>query len=295
LVIRGDHQVEGIDYNETFALVAKMTSVRCFLSVAAAKGWELHQLDVNNAFLHGDPHEEVYMKLSPGFHPSGSNKMCKLKKSLYDLKQAPRQWFAKLSSMLCDFGFVKSYADYSLFTYRQGNIFMALLVYVDDIVLIGNNSKACQQFKAYLHECFSIKDLGVLNYFLGIEVARGPQGLFLCQRKYALEIINECGLKGAKPIAVPMEENHKLALPTGKLLDDPTTYRRLVSRLIYLTLTHPDLTCAVHVLSQFMQSPRVEHMEAANRVVRYLKGSPGQGILLPKNNNLQLVAYCDSD
>jgi len=189
------------------------------------------------------------MKLPLGYAASSPTKACKLKKSLYGLRQTPRQWFVKLSSKLCEYEFIKSYADYSLFTYRQSDIFMALLVYVDDIVLASNNSQACQKFKAYLNDCFSIKDLGTLKYFLGIEVARGPQGLFLCQRKYALEIIDECGLLGAKPIESPMEQNHKLALARGKLLDDPSRYRRLVGRLIYLTITRPDLTYAVHILS----------------------------------------------
>jgi len=295
LVIRGDHQVEGFDFNETFAPVAKMTSVRIFLSVAVAKGWELHQLDVNNAFLHGDLDEEVYMRLPPGFQSIDPTKVCRLKKSLYGLRQAPRQWFAKLSSKLSEYGFVRTYADYSLFVYRQQEVFMGLLIYVDDIVLASNNAAASQRFKAYLHACFSIKDLGPLKYFLGIEIARGPKGMFLCQRKYALDIIEECGLLGAKPADFPIEENHKLALACGRELPDATRYRRLVGRLIYLTITRPELTYAVHVLSQFMQSPREDHMDAARRVVRYLKGTPGDGLFLSSTSNLQVYGYCDSD
>ena len=180
-MIRGDHQVEGFDYNETFALVAKMTSVRCFLSVAIAKGWDLHQLDVNNAFLHGNLQEEVYMTLPPGFTCNTPTKVCRLQKSLYGLRQAPRQWFAKLSTKLREYDFVHSYVHNSLFTYRKGDFFMALLIYVDDIVLAGNDTHACNEFKAYLHACFSIKDIGPLKYFLGIEVAHGPKGLFLSQ------------------------------------------------------------------------------------------------------------------
>ena len=146
-MIHCDHQVEGLDYNETFAPVAKMSSVRCFLAVAISKGWDLHQLDVNNAFLHGDLDEEVYLKLPPGFTCSSPTKVCHLQKSLYGLQQAPRQWFAKLSCKLREYGFVHSYADYSLFTYRKGSIFMALLVYVADIILAGNDSHACSVFK----------------------------------------------------------------------------------------------------------------------------------------------------
>ena len=122
-------------------------------------------MDVNNAFLHGDLNEKVYMKIPPGYMALTPKKVCRLKKSLYGLRQAPRQWFAKLSSKLCEYGFVKSYADYSLFTYREGDVFMGLLVYVDDIVLATNNSAACKEFKCYLNNCFSIKDLGLLKYW----------------------------------------------------------------------------------------------------------------------------------
>lgn len=172
------------------------------------------------------------MSLPPRFTSSAKNTVCKLHKSLYGLRQAPRHWFAKLSSKLSDYGFIRSYADYSLFTYHHRTIFMALFVYVDDIVIAANDEEACSKFKNYLHNYFSIKDLGPLKYFLGIEVAHGPHWPFLCQHKYALKIIYECGLLGAKPIKFPMEENHKLALTSGRLLNDATRYRRLVGRLI---------------------------------------------------------------
>ena len=137
-------------------------------------------MNVTNAFLHGDLEEKVFMRMRPSFCSSESTKVCKLRKSLYGLRQAPRQWFAKLSSKLCAYGFARSYADYSLFVYQKGEVFMALLVYVDDIVLAGNNTQACVDFKNYLYACFSINDLGPLKYFLGNKVARGSQGLFLC-------------------------------------------------------------------------------------------------------------------
>jgi len=130
-----------------------------------------------------------------------------------------------LYSKLLEYGFIRSYVDYSLFTYTRDGKFMALLVYVDDVMLTGNNQAICSAFKAYLHSCFRIKDLGLLKYFLGIDVARSPQGLFLSQRKYTLEIIEECGLLGAKPADFPMETNHKLGLATGNMLDDPPPYR----------------------------------------------------------------------
>ena len=295
LVILGNHQVEGIVYHETFAPVAKMVTVRTFLAVAASRNWEVHQMDVHNAFLHGDLDEEVYMKLPHGFTPATSGKVCRLQKSLYGLKQAPRCWFAKLATSLRQYGFCRSYSDYSLFTYYRGDVRIHVLVYVDDLIISGNNSAALSSFKAYLSDCFRMKDLGPLKYFLGIEVARSADGFFLSQRKYTLDIISEIGLSGAKPADTPLEQNHQLALADGPLHPDPAQYRRLVGRLIYLAFTRPDLAYVVHVLAQFRHQPHHQHWEAALRVVRYLKGSPGQGIILSSLCDLHLTAWCDSD
>lgn len=151
------------------------------------------------------------------------------------------------------FGFSQSHSDYSLFTLSRGEARIVVLVYVDDLVITGNNSEMIVKFKSYLKNCFHMKDLGVLKYFLGIEVTRNANGIFLCQRKYALDIINEAGLLDAKPSRFPIEQNHHLALAKGALMDDPERYRRLVGRLIYLSLTRPELAYSVHILAQFMQ------------------------------------------
>ncbi|KAK3035781.1 hypothetical protein RJ639_033510 [Escallonia herrerae] len=208
---------------------------------------------------------------------------------------SPRNWFAKLSTALRFYGFLQSHADHTLFTYRKGNIFLSVLVYVDDLILTGNNSTACSSFKKYLNDCFKLKDLRPLKYFLGIEAARGPRGLFLSQRKYALDILSESGLSASKPAAFPMEQNHDLAFAGSPLLSDPGPYRRLIGRLVYLTITRPDICYAVHVLSQFMQSPRSQHWDAALRVLRYLKAAPGQGLFLPADSPLRIYAFCDSN
>ena len=227
------------------------------LSLAAVKGWFLHQMDVNNAFLHGDLDEEVYMSLPPGFHSKRecisnlgcSPLVCKLNKSLYGLKQASRQWFAKFSYTLLNFGFVQSKADYCLFTYTKGSSFTVLLVYVDDILLTGNDLGCITDLKHLLNTKFGLKDLGSLKYFLGLKVARSDRGISLNQRKYCLEILQDTGFLGSKPVRTPMEQNLHLSKDVGKLLPDASQYRKLVGRLLNLTLTIPDITYAVHRLS----------------------------------------------
>jgi hypothetical protein len=178
LVAKGYTQVEGVDYFDTFAPVAKLVTVRVILSVAAAKNWPLHQLDVNNAFLHGDLHEDVYMHLPPGFRRQGEPLVCKLNKSLYGLKQASRNWYSKFSEVLIDFGFTHSTADPSLFCLNREFGSVYLLLYVDDIVLTGSDLRLMNLVKDLLHNHFKIKDLGRLKYFLGIEVARSKKGIF---------------------------------------------------------------------------------------------------------------------
>ncbi|BBH10363.1 RmlC-like cupins superfamily protein, partial [Prunus dulcis] len=225
----------------------------------------------------------------------GENLVCRLHKSLYALKQASRNWFAKFTTALRAASFVQSLADYSLFTRSQNNSFTALLIYVDDIVITGDDPKAIQSIKDFLNVRFRIKDLGPLKYFLGIEVARSKKGIFISQRKYALEILDDVGLLGARPSPFPMEQTLRLRPDEGKPLKDATKYRQLVGRLIYLTVTRPDIAFSVHILSRFMHQPHQPHLDAALRVLRYLKSSPGQGIFFAAHNDLKLKAFSDSN
>ena len=287
--------MKGRDFKQTFAPVAKMTTVRSLLRVVAGKGWIVHQMDVHNAFLHGDLTEEVYMRLPQGFKTDDPNKVCRLHKAIYGLRQAPRCWFSKLTDALKRFGFKHSYADYSLFVYKKKGMELKVLIYVDDLLVCGNDLDFVSRFKGYLSRCFKMKDLGKLKYFLGIEVGRGEEGFMLTQRKYALDLISDVGLLGAKPAATPMEQHHKLALDTSPFMRDAEKYRRLVGRLVYLSITRPDISYSVHILSQFMKTPRQVQWDAALRVVRYLKGTAGQGIMLSSKLDLSLSVFCDAD
>ncbi|KAG8494583.1 hypothetical protein CXB51_012012 [Gossypium anomalum] len=305
LVAKGYSQKEGVDYGDTFSPVAKLVTVRAVLALASIFLWPLFQMDVFNAFLQGDLCEEVYMELPAGFC-SQEGTVCRLQKSLYGLKQASRQWNLKLTQALVSAGFQQSKFDYSLFTKRQGGKVVLLLIYVDDLVITGNDEFLIKELKGILNQNFKMKDLGELKYFLGLEILRSKDGIFLNQRKYALELIADSGIGGAKSATTPLEQNTKLTAieydqgirqeeKEDSLLQDKTVYQRLIGRLLYLTHTRPDITYAVHYLSQFMQYPKVSHLNAALRVVRYIKNCPGQGILLSSSSSCQLIAFCDSD
>jgi len=270
------------------------------LSLAAVYGWSLTQLDVSNAFLHGTLDEEVYMSIPPGYScREGENlperAVCRLQKSLYGLRQASRQWFSKFSGVLIAEGFEQSASDHSLFVRHRNSSFLALLVYVDDIVIASNDQAAVDDLKFFLANRFKLKDLGNLKYFLGLEVARSHSGISICQRRYALELLSETGYLACKPVSVPMEPNLKISQSEGELLEDPTVYRRLIGRLLYLTITRPDICYSVNRLSQFLTTPRLPHLQAAHRILRYIKGAPGQGIFLAADSPVQLKAFTDSD
>lgn len=295
LVVLGNNQVEGDDYTETFAPVAKMSTLRSFMQQASSLNWEIHQMDVHNAFLHGDLQEEVYMRLPPGYRSSDKNQVLRLWKSLYGLKQAPRCWFAKLNTTLKEYDFTQCLSDYSLFTMEHGLECLHVIVCVDDLIISGNTTALIQSFKDYLSQCFHMKDLRISKYFLGIKLARSPTGIYLCQQKYVLDILKDTGLLAAKPVTFPIEQNHRLALDKSDYMREVPAYKRLVGRLIYLSNTRPDLSYAIHILSQFMHKPRSAHWEAALRVLHYLKGTVGHGILLRADTDLTVTVWCDAD
>nr|CAD1839764.1 unnamed protein product [Ananas comosus var. bracteatus] len=163
------------------------------------------------------------------------------------------------------------------------------------MIITGNDERMITDFKTFLNSRFRIKDLGALKFFLGIEIARSKAGISICQRKYSLDILEETGLLGARPAKFLMDQTLKLDSTNGELLKDPTYYRRIVGKLIYLTITRPEITYAVSTLSQCMQQPRRPHLDAMHRLVRYLKEAPGQGLFFPSQGKLKLISYCDAD
>ena len=203
-----------------------------------------------------------------------------------------------MSTTIVDHGFIQSKSDYSVFTRVKGCSIIIILVYVDDILIASNDVDAVNSFKQFLDIKFKLKDLGTLKYFLGLEVARTTKGISSCQRKYTLDLLANTGLLASKPASTPMEPSAKFSNSIGQLVSDVSQYRRLIGKLLYLfylTLTKLDICYSVHKLSQFLSSPKVPHLQATYRIIKYLKKTPGQSLFLSANSSLQLKAYCDAD
>ncbi|KAK8952504.1 hypothetical protein KSP39_PZI004609 [Platanthera zijinensis] len=295
LVAKGFTQTYGVDYFDTFSPVARLSTIRVLLSVAVNKDWPLSQLNIKNAFLYGDLQEAVYMEQPPGYVAQGETRVCRLQKAIYGLKQSPRAWFEKFSGIVTAVGFARSSADHSLFIRKTSLGLVVLAVYVDDILLTGDDQEGVALTKRHLRQHLVTKDMGSPKYFLGIEISRKPNSLVISQRKYALDILKEAGLTGAKPARCPMAVGEdKTWTDDSPLLSDVSRYRRLVGKLIYLTVTRPDIFYAVGKVSQFMQAPRECHLQSALRILEYVKAAPGKGLLFQKNDHLRVEAYSDA-
>jgi hypothetical protein len=291
----GFSQKEGIDYEETFAHVARYTSIRTIISLVANMKWKLHQMDVNTAFLNGVIEEEVYIEKPQGFEVEDrKSHVYKLKKDLYGLKQAPRAWYGRIDSFVMSLGFTKSKEDSNLYFKVMNDEPVILLLYVDDLFLTREENLITECKKKLASE-FEMKDLGLMHYFLGIEVWQSPERIFLNQGKYAVEILKRFDMLECKSMNTPMEMKLKLLVDTSSELIDATLYRQIIGSLMYLTNTRPDICFFVNTLSQFLVEPRHGHLVVGKHVMRYLKGTLDCGLSYDGDHDFTLSGYTDSD
>nr|GEX59022.1 ribonuclease H-like domain-containing protein [Tanacetum cinerariifolium] len=255
LVAHDSTQLEGVDVDETFSPLVKLGTIHTVLSLVVSRHWSIHQLDVKNAFLHGDLSETVYMHQPPGFWDSKyPDHVCLLERSLYRLKQAPRAWFQRFASYITRVGFQFSRCDSYVFIYRHEIDIAYLLLYVDDIMLTASSKPLLQRIIASLHQEFSMTDLDALNYFWGISVTRDSSGMFLSQKKYAVEILEKAYMVNCNSSRTPVDSESKLGAD-GDPIFDSTLYRSLVGSLQYLTFTRPDISYAVRQVFLYMNDP----------------------------------------
>ena len=236
------------------------------------------------------------MSPPPGFEGRFGSKICKLEKALYGLKQSPRAWFERFTQFVKREGYNQAQSDHTLFTKhsKEGKIAI-LIVYVDDIILTGNDQMEIEVLKKKMGKEFEVKDLGEMRYFLGMEIARSRLGISVSQRKYILDLLKDTGMSACKPADTPIDPNLKLGNIKEGVPVDKAQYQRLVGRLIYLSHTRPDIAFAVSMVSQFMHCPFEEHLEATYRILRYLKSCPGKGLLFKKGSCRTVEAFTDSD
>ncbi|PKU74273.1 Retrovirus-related Pol polyprotein from transposon TNT 1-94 [Dendrobium catenatum] len=295
LVAQGNQQELGINYQDTFSPVAKLPTIRILFTVALFHNWPVQQLDVANAFLHGDITETVFMRQPKGFEDATNpSHVCRLHKAIYGLRQAPRQWFTTFTNYLRQIGFSHSQADPSLLIFHEGITHIYLLVYVDDILLTGNNVQAMTELVAKLKEKFTMKQLGAANHFLGIKIDHFHDKYFLSQTSYAKSIIQMAGLPKCNPVANPSITKITALKSEDPPLFDALTYRRIIGSLQYLTLTRPDIAYAVNMLSQHMHCPEPIHTVMLKKLLRYIQGSLDFGLPITKST-LLLRTYSDAD
>ncbi len=294
VVAKGYAQREGVDYFETYAPVARYDTLRTLIANATQKGRVIHQLDVETAFLNGKLEEEVYMEQPQGFvEPGKEGLVCRLKRSIYGLKQSPRCWNLTLVQHMKKKGFRQSDADPCVF-YKGDSVFA---VYVDDCVLIAPTMAEMVELKKSLSEGFKIKDLGPLHHLLGIRVVQGKDFTTLDQEVYIGDMLKEYGQENANPVATPADCNVHLETDDGFSQPvDRKAYQSLVGSLLYAAIaTRPDIAHAVSTVCKFSSAPTEAHLTAARRILRYLKGTAGLRLRYQRSGSREVVGYSDAD
>ena len=295
-----------MDYQEIFSPVVRNTSIRSLLAVANICDWEVHQMDVKTAFLQGELNDEIYMKQPEGYvDKEKQDYVCKLRKSIYGLKQAARCWNTSIDTFLKSSGYRKSSSDPCIYIKsvkgEDGKInFIILALYVDDMLWFSNNVEMLEREKAGIAERFKVDDMGEVNYVLGMAVKRNHESktLSINQTTYLKGVLKKFGMENCKPVSTPMEVGMKFeSLPEDETAVDVQRYQMAIGCLTYATTaTRPDISSAVGILSKFMSRPGRKHWQGVKRVLRYIKGTLNHGLLYTANGSSPILSgYSDAD
>jgi len=296
LVAKGFTQIEGLDFGETYAPVARLESIRILLDYASHHDFKLYQMDVKSAFLNGPLSELVYVEQLPGFEdPKYPNHAYKLHKALYGLKQAPRAWYECLKDFLLKNDFVMGKADSTLFTHKVDKDIFICQIYVDDIIFGSTDEKFCEEFSRIMTKRFEMSMMGELKFFLGFQIKQLKEGTFLCQTKYTSDMLKKFDMDDAKPIKTPMSLNGHLDLNEDDKPVDQKVYRSMIGSLLYLCASRPDIMLSVCMCASFQANPRECHLMAIKRILRYLVHTPNLGLWYTKGSTFNLLGYSDLD
>ncbi|GJX72523.1 retrovirus-related pol polyprotein from transposon TNT 1-94 [Tanacetum coccineum] len=282
---------EGIDFEESFAPVARIEAIRIFIANVANKNITIYQMDVKTAFLNGVLREEVYVSRLEGFidqdHP---NYVYRLKKTLYRLKQAPRAWYDMLSKFLLSQQFSKGDVDPTLFTMKEEKDILLVKIYVDDIIFASTNTELCDTFANIMSSKFKMSIMGKLSFFLGLQISQNPRGIFINQSTYAFQIIKKYEMESSDPVDTPMVKRTKLDEDPQRILVDLTRYHSKVGSLMYLTSSRPDLVFTINMCARYQAKPTEKHLTAVKQVFWYLQGTINMGHWYPKETGVELTA-----
>ncbi|GJR42909.1 putative ribonuclease H-like domain-containing protein [Tanacetum coccineum] len=296
LVAQGHRQEEGIDYDEVFAPVARIEAIRLFLAFASYMGFMVYQMDVKSAFLYGEIEEEVYVTQPKGFEdPHFPKHVYRVVKALYGLHQAPRAWYARLSTFLLKHNYRRGTIDKTLFIKKNSRDIILVQVYVDDIIFGSTNKAWCDEFEVLMKGEFEMSAMGELTFFLGLQVKQEPDGIFISQDKYVQDMLKKFDMESVRPATTPFEASK----PKSK--DEPDDavnvhlYRSMIGSLMYLTASRPDIQFAVSACSRHQVTPLTSNLNAVKKIFKYLKGQPKLGLWYPRDSPFVLEAYSDSD
>ncbi|GJW96324.1 retrovirus-related pol polyprotein from transposon TNT 1-94 [Tanacetum coccineum] len=291
-----DKNEEGIDFEESFAPVARLEAIRIFVAYATHKSFPIYQMDVKMAFLNGPLKEEVYVAQPDGFvDPDHLKKVYRLRKALYGLKQAPRAWYDELSKFPISKGFTKGIIDTTLFTIKYREDILLVQIYIDDIIFGSTNPKFSKRFEKLMHSRFEMSLMGEMKFFLGLQIHQSPRGIFINQAKYTLEILKKHGMEKGQSIGTPMATKPKLDADLSGEPVDQTDYRSKIGSLMYLTSSRPDIVQAVCYCARYQARPTEKHLKEVKRIFRYLRGTINMGLWYPKGSGFELTAFSDAD
>jgi hypothetical protein len=295
LVCKGYAQVEGQDFDETFAPVARLEAIRMFLAYSCHNNFKVYQMDVKSTFLNGDLEEEVYMEQPEGFSlKNNPNYVCKMKTDLYGLKHAPRSWYYRLDKFLQDKGFKKGTVDSNLYIKTESDDLLVVLIYVDDIIFCCNNDSFVQWFSKSMKTEFEMSMIEKLSYFLGLQVKQSSARIFISQEKYLKEMLKKFQMEDSSPISTLMVVGCKLIKDDISPDVGQRTYLSMIGSLLYITTSRSNIMQAVGMVGRYQFASKQSHSVAITRIFKYLKQTMDYGLWYPKNQNFQLTAYLDA-